>query len=487
MPLEATVLALDNSEWMRNGDFIPSRMEAMRDAANLVCDIKVKQNPESSVGLVAGGGESPKVLCSCTQDAAVLLTAVADLRIQGKFDFSRSLQVAALALKHRRNKNGAQRMVIFVGSPIADDNQKLVKLGKNLKKNNVAVDVVLMGESDANDDKLKAFIEAVDKSSNSHLIVVPTGVLPSDVLLSSPVLTEDMGDAAGGGEGGRVGGGGGQAFAEYGGINPEFDPELAMALRASLEEERAKQEREAAAAAAAAGASGSESGGAAGAAPASASSAAGAAAELPEDMPPLLSGAAAPKPAEEAKPAAATTSSSSAAAASSSAELDEEALLQQALLMSMSDTGAQGETSSAPAASAQAASSGGAGGEAMAVEEEDDEAAAIAKAIAMSQEEDSRQASSAKPAPSTSSSAASAAAPTNPNPAPSAAALAGQFADPAFVNQLLSDLPGVDTSDPAIQQLLAQLNDPNFNAGQGSGANPGGEGSNKKAKKDEGS
>lgn len=30
-------------------------------------------------------------------------------------------------------------------------------------------------------------------------------------------------------------------FAEYGGIDPNLDPELAMALRISLEEERARQ------------------------------------------------------------------------------------------------------------------------------------------------------------------------------------------------------------------------------------------------------
>ena len=30
-------------------------------------------------------------------------------------------------------------------------------------------------------------------------------------------------------------------FAEYGGVDPNMDPELAMALRISLEEERARQ------------------------------------------------------------------------------------------------------------------------------------------------------------------------------------------------------------------------------------------------------
>ena len=36
-------------------------------------------------------------------------------------------------------------------------------------------------------------------------------------------------------------GGGVSQFAEYGGVDPSLDPELAMALRISLEEERARQ------------------------------------------------------------------------------------------------------------------------------------------------------------------------------------------------------------------------------------------------------
>ena len=52
------------------------------------------------------------------------------------------------------------------------------------------------------------------------------------------------------------GGGGADAFAEYGGVDPNMDPELAMALRVSMEEERARQERATAAAAEAAAAEG---------------------------------------------------------------------------------------------------------------------------------------------------------------------------------------------------------------------------------------
>jgi len=345
MPLEATVLCLDGSEYMRNGDYVPTRMEAMKDAAGLLCRIKTDMNPESTVGVVACGlPMGPKVLCSCSQDMAALLSACANLPIGGgPSEFSKALQVSALALKHRRNKNGGQRIVAFVGSPIQEEDGKLVKLAKSLKKNNIAVDVVAMGEFETNEPKLKAFMEAVDKNNNSHLVVIPAGVLPSEVIMTSPIITGGE-EGAEAGVGGGGGGATGAAFAEYGGVDPSLDPELAMALRASLEEERARM----------AAAGGSEEGGAA----------------------------------QTASEAMATPVQSKESAAAASVEDDEEELLRQALLMSMNDN-APGATADESAAAAPA----------MEEEDEDEDAKALALALAMSQEEDEASAKPAERAP----------------------------------------------------------------------------------------
>lgn len=115
-------------------------------------------------------------------------------------------------------------------------------------KNNVFIDVIVLGEVEENEPKLRELVDAANGTSNEegerncHLVTIPAGVLPSDVLISSPILAGDGGVTMGGG------GGGGDAFAEYGGIDPNMDPELAMVLRVSMEEERARQERAAAAA-----------------------------------------------------------------------------------------------------------------------------------------------------------------------------------------------------------------------------------------------
>ena len=70
-----------------------------------------------------------------------------------------------LALKHRQNKSQRQRIVLFVGSPLEEDERTLVRLGKKLKKYNVAVDVVNFGEQNDNAAKLEAFVNAVDSGN----------------------------------------------------------------------------------------------------------------------------------------------------------------------------------------------------------------------------------------------------------------------------------------------------------------------------------
>lgn len=113
-----------------------------------------------------------------------------------------------------------------------------------MRKNNTSIDIVAFGDlSDENLEKLRAFNDAVQGGDGSHLEIVPPGPnLLSDSIVASPILAGEGGSAAAGGGGGGAGGEGGDNF-EFG-IDPSVDPELALALRMSLEEDRARQERE---------------------------------------------------------------------------------------------------------------------------------------------------------------------------------------------------------------------------------------------------
>jgi 26S proteasome regulatory subunit N10 len=61
MPLEATMMIIDDSEYMRNGDYLPTRFGAQADAVNTVFNTKIDSNPENTVGIMtmAGKGYAP--------------------------------------------------------------------------------------------------------------------------------------------------------------------------------------------------------------------------------------------------------------------------------------------------------------------------------------------------------------------------------------------------------------------------------------------
>ncbi|KAJ1344216.1 hypothetical protein BSLG_001356 [Batrachochytrium salamandrivorans] len=219
---------------MRNGDYTPTRIEAQHDAAMLLFNAKTQTNPENTVGLLTLAGKSPSVLVTLTKDIGKILTALHNVQLSGCANLNTGIQIAQLILKHRENKNQKQRIIMFIGSPVAEDEATLVALGKKLKKNNVAIDIVNFGEESDNIAKLDAFIGAVNNNDSSHLVTIPPGPhLLSDVLLTSPIIAGEDGPPPG------FSGGAGFEF----GVDPSLDPELALALRISMEEERARQEK----------------------------------------------------------------------------------------------------------------------------------------------------------------------------------------------------------------------------------------------------
>ncbi|KJE89463.1 proteasome 54kD subunit-PA [Capsaspora owczarzaki ATCC 30864] len=241
MVKEATIVCIDNSEWMRNGDYIPTRREAQHDAVVLVCELKMEQDAESSVGILAAAGK-PEMVVNLTSNMGHIITNMHTVKLRDQISLSSAINVATLALKHRGNKDQRQRIMAFVGSPVTELEADLVKLGKKLKKNNIALDIINFGEEAENTLKLEALIAAVNKDANSHLITVPPGPhVLSNIVMSSPLFMSEDGNPMRGIPGGDgAGSGGGFEF----GVDPSLDPELALALRVSMEEERQRQEAE---------------------------------------------------------------------------------------------------------------------------------------------------------------------------------------------------------------------------------------------------
>lgn len=203
-------------------------------------------------------GTGPTVLNTPTTNFGAILAGLHDTKIKGHVRLGTAISVAMLALKHRANKSQRQRIVVLICSELDqkfgdknDTEKELVKLAKKCKKNNVSVDFVAFGDAVESNTKsiLERFIEAVGGSSGegNYLAVVPPGPgLLSDSLITTPIVNMggDVGQGGSGMEGLESGGAGGASSGFEFGVDPAQDPELAMALRMSMEEEQNRLERQ---------------------------------------------------------------------------------------------------------------------------------------------------------------------------------------------------------------------------------------------------
>ncbi|WMV18058.1 hypothetical protein MTR67_011443 [Solanum verrucosum] len=292
---EAVMICLDNSEWMRNGDYSRNRFDAQYSAFTSICGFKHLANSESTVGALTMAGKGVRVLITPTSDFGEMLSCInasvdavlvsrsegkdktlrilnltalsssrsaidpspmregfplpvytvfllfsrgKGLNIGGEMNLAAGLQVAQLALKHRQNKKQHQRIILFAGSPVKEDKRVLEMIGRKLNKHRVALDVINFGQEDKRKaEKLEALVAAVNNNDNSHIIYIPPGARDlSDVLGRNPIFTRDV-DSRKRFAAVASGAGSGYDF----GVDPNLDPEIALALRVSMEEERDRQ------------------------------------------------------------------------------------------------------------------------------------------------------------------------------------------------------------------------------------------------------
>ena len=119
-----------------------------------------------------------------------------------------------------------------------ESTEELVTLGAELRKFNIAVDVVNFGEEVVNTEKLDAFISSLNNENeqNSRLVTVPPGpYILSDMIRKSPIILGNAGAAAAAQAG---------AGSEVMEVDPNMDPELALAIRLSLEEDQRRRQQQ---------------------------------------------------------------------------------------------------------------------------------------------------------------------------------------------------------------------------------------------------
>ena len=144
--LEATLIAIDNSAYMINGDHRPDRLTCQYECVNLICNVKV-QNPESTIGLMTMScptDQCPQVHVTpaVNQEVGPILMKLDELNRSPEHavQFESAMKVGWMSLRNRMNKNQRPRIIAFVGSPLTiKDAPALIRWGKRLRKNSVAV------------------------------------------------------------------------------------------------------------------------------------------------------------------------------------------------------------------------------------------------------------------------------------------------------------------------------------------------------------
>ncbi|EGR29871.1 hypothetical protein IMG5_147140, partial [Ichthyophthirius multifiliis] len=214
----ACVVVLDNTEYARNGDYPPNRFEAQTDTIPIIISSKQQLNQENSVGIMTMGGQQVEVLVTPNKEGkATLFECLSNILASIKTQAKQELK-------------------------IQEEEKQLNDIAKQLKKNKVSVDVINMYQNNENQvQKLQKFIETVNSGDTSHFLNVESGQNITDILISSPILNVHV--SSQGGVQGEQGVAPGQ-FDEYGGVDPEKDPELAMAIKQSLDEEKRRREQE---------------------------------------------------------------------------------------------------------------------------------------------------------------------------------------------------------------------------------------------------
>jgi 26S proteasome regulatory subunit N10 len=228
MVLECVMILIDNSVYSRNGDIIPNRFRAQLDTVGSLITFKTNQNLETSVGLMTMGGVNPKLLSAPSNEVSALFSQFSKIQIEGENHFSKSLQIAQLAMLHRTNKKQHERVIAFVASEIKDSEENLANIARTYKRNGTALDIINLCNP-SNEEKLKKLVDLVhndqvDADEGSHFVNYESdGGLLLDKIKNSPIMGN---------------------MAMMGGQIPNddyLDEELQMVLRISMEEEEKRQ------------------------------------------------------------------------------------------------------------------------------------------------------------------------------------------------------------------------------------------------------
>ena len=213
---QAVIILIDNSSSSIDGDFYPNRLDAQRLASDRLFQYFTRQSAKTQIGLGTIGTFDFGISASLTTRLEKVSKVMAKINRGGKINFEHGVRCAYLALRHRDPQLKDRKIIVFIGTDHGMTPQSAAKLASDLNKEGVGLDIVAIGDQIHDMEILMELVKNVQIPS--HFVHAKSGtVILSDIVLSSP-----------------IGPGEGSSRTRLD-VSPEEDPEVALAIRQSLE------------------------------------------------------------------------------------------------------------------------------------------------------------------------------------------------------------------------------------------------------------
>lgn len=197
------MVIIDNSMYSINRDYSKERLQAQLDAVKEISENRLNQSSESTVGVMTLGRSATIKIVSPTSNKNTIYSYLHSIERDEDIHGGNSMLISRMALKYRTNTT--QSILLFLGSPLEDDNlMHTIESVEETLNNRIFVGVVLFGEAV---QYYSLFKSTIEDSSDFTCVVIDRNQSFMDGVATA--LRETI---------------------------QETDPELELAIRRSLEE-----------------------------------------------------------------------------------------------------------------------------------------------------------------------------------------------------------------------------------------------------------
>jgi 26S proteasome regulatory subunit N10 len=215
---QAIVFLIDNSESSINGDFYPNRLDAQKMSIERLMSHFSKMSLRTQLAIGTLSGNSFGICAPLTTDTMRLSKSLGRISRGSKCDLEHGIRCAFLSLHLRDQNITTRRIIAMVSCPTPLTRERADALGATAIREGVLLDIVAFG-ADADVDTLKYLTARA--GPGSRLVFCPRG----GGILSDAILSSEIGS-------GPIQ----ERYLDLD-LNLEDDPDLALTLQMSMEDQ----------------------------------------------------------------------------------------------------------------------------------------------------------------------------------------------------------------------------------------------------------